>query len=133
LGTFPLFLKLFLRGEENPFGVPFGDAEDLGDLGVTESFDLEEGEDGAALFRELVQELAERHAFGVVDVRRGALGGFHDVVDRRLLDAPAAAAQEVVAGVDEDPVRPRRKRGLARERRGGAMDLEDFMRSPNRR
>jgi len=35
LGSFPLLLELFLGGEEDPLGVPFADAEDLSDLGVT--------------------------------------------------------------------------------------------------
>ena len=48
-----------------------------------------------------------------------------DVLDRRLVDAAFALAQNVVAGVDEDAEDPRRERRLAGVGRRRAMDLEE--------
>src|SRR5258706_13745172 len=75
----PLFLQLFLRREENPLGVALGDVEDLADLGVTETLDLEEDEDAAALLGELVEEPAQSDPLPFVDARRGPRGR-HEIV-----------------------------------------------------
>src|ERR1043165_5616972 len=97
---FPLLLELFLGREKNPLRVRFADAGDPGDLGVAETFDLEEDEDGAALLRQLAEEPRQHETLGVVDVGRRARQRDH-VVHRRFLRPPPAAAHGVVAGVDE--------------------------------
>ena len=79
----------------------------------------------AALLGQRVEQLAQRDALGVVDVRRGALGRLHRIVEVRLLDAAFAPPQRVVAGVDEDAVHPGRERRLAGVRRRRAVDLEE--------
>src|SRR5258707_5112715 len=102
--TSPPFLKLFLGREEDPFRVPFGDAENPADLGLTEPFDLEEHEDSAALLRQLREKFAERHSFGLVNRYPRAFD--HERLYRRLHEAAAALPHTIVTDVPNDTLQP---------------------------